>query len=55
MWPEFSIWNFYMGILHYQMNFNYIQVWVTFSFSFKSSNKRYFLIIRYFLIVFERK
>jgi ditrans,polycis-polyprenyl diphosphate synthase len=24
MWPEFSVWNFYMGILHYQLNYEYI-------------------------------
>jgi len=25
MWPELSIWNFYMGIINYQLNFDYIQ------------------------------
>jgi hypothetical protein len=26
LWPELSIWNFYMGIMFYQLNYNYIQV-----------------------------
>ena len=26
LWPEFSIWNFYLAILNYQMNYKYIQV-----------------------------
>jgi len=25
LWPEFSIWNFYMGIFNYQLNYNAIQ------------------------------